>query len=101
MIASITGEAAAASDGGPRGFAPLAARETAGLGATWYRPQVDPSREMFLAVPEEASRAIFTEALGQLVLRARTVRLLVVDPEKEVITQWIPSTPGETPSNAS
>jgi hypothetical protein len=63
--------------------------------------QVDPNRQMFLAVPEAASRAIFTEALGQIVLRARTVRLLVVDPEKEVITQWIPATPGETPSSAS
>jgi hypothetical protein len=63
--------------------------------------QVDPSRQMFLAVPGETARAIFSEALGQIVLRAQTLRLLVVDPDKEVIIQWIPSTPGETPSNAS
>ena len=41
------------------------------------------------------------EALGAIVLGERAVRLLIIDPQKEVIIQWVPSTPGETPSNAS
>jgi hypothetical protein len=60
-----------------------------------------PRRELFMAVPEKAWKTIFAEALGQIVLRKQAVRLLIVDPQKEVIIQWIPSTPGETPSNAS
>jgi hypothetical protein len=63
--------------------------------------RVQPHRQMFLAIPEEAWNAVFSEALGQIVLQERAVRLLIVDSQKEVITQWIPSTPGETPSSAS
>ena len=63
--------------------------------------RVEPRRQLFLAIPEEAWRGVFTEELGQIVLAGHAVRLLIVDPLKEVIVQWIPSTPGETPSNAS
>ena len=46
-------------------------------------------------------KSVFAEALGEIILGERAVRLLVIDPQKEVIIQWIPSTPGETPSNVS
>lgn len=61
----------------------------------------DPQRELFLAVPEKTWRSIFSDALGEIVLNAQAVRLLVIDPQQEVITRWIPSTPGETPSSSS
>lgn len=63
--------------------------------------RVEPHRQLFVAIPEEAWNTVFTEALGQIVLAEHAVRLVIVDPQKEVIVKWIPSTPGETPSNAS
>lgn len=63
--------------------------------------RVEPRRQLFLAIPETAWKSVFAEALGEIVLGERAVRLLVIDSQKEVIVQWIPSTPGETPSNAS
>lgn len=63
--------------------------------------EVEPERTLFLAVPEKAWNSIFSDALGDLVLRARAVRPLVLDPTQEVITRWIPSKPGETSSSAS
>ncbi len=63
--------------------------------------RVEPRRQLFLAIPEKAWRTVFTEALGEIVLGERAVRLLIIDPQQEVIIQWVPSTPGETPSNAS
>lgn len=62
--------------------------------------EAEPDRALFLAVPEKTWNSIFADALGALVLRARAVRLLVVDPTKEIITRWIPSKPGETSSSA-
>jgi len=50
---------------------------------------------------ESAWRSVFAEALGEIILGERAVRLLIIDPDKEVIIQWVPSTPGATPSNAS
>ncbi len=61
--------------------------------------EAEPERTLFLAVPEKSWRSIFSDALGQLVLRARAVRLLVIDPSTEVITRWIPSKPGEASSS--
>ncbi len=61
----------------------------------------EPQRELFLAVPEKTWSSVFSDALGEMVLNARAVRLLVVDLQREVITRWIPSKPGETPSSAS
>jgi XisH protein len=61
----------------------------------------DPHRPLFLAIPEDAWKTIFAEALGQIVVTDLSVRLLIVNPEQEVVIQWFPSTPGETPSSAS
>jgi hypothetical protein len=63
--------------------------------------RVEPRRQLFLAIPEKAWKSVFAEALGEIVLGERAVRLLIIDPQKEVVIQWVPSTPGETPSNAS
>lgn len=62
---------------------------------------MEPRRQLFLAIPEKAWKSVFSEALGEMVLHERAVRLVIIDPLKEAIIQWIPSTPGETPSNAS
>jgi len=62
--------------------------------------EAEPERTLFLAIPENTWKSIFSDALGEIVLRARAVRLLVIDPSEEVITRWIPSTPGEPSSNA-
>lgn len=61
--------------------------------------EAEPQRTLFLAVPEKSWRTIFSDALGELVLRARAVRLVVIDPTTEVITRWIPSKPGAASSN--
>lgn len=63
--------------------------------------RVEPRRELFLAVPEKTWRTIFSDALGQIVLQEQAVRLVVIDPHKEIIVQWVPAMPGETSSNAS
>lgn len=62
---------------------------------------LEPRRQLFLAVPEEAWDAIFAEMLGRIVIDALALRILIVNPDQEVIVQWFPSKPGETPSSAS
>jgi hypothetical protein len=63
--------------------------------------RLDPRRCLFLAVPEDAWTTVFSEALGQIILGDLDLRVLVVHPDQEVIVQWFPSKPGETPSSAS
>jgi hypothetical protein len=60
-----------------------------------------PDRTLWLAVPSRVWDGLFREALGELLLSDGGLRVLVVDPEKEVILRWVPSTPGATPSSAS
>ncbi len=52
--------------------------------------QVEPNRELYLAVNEQTFVNLFEEPIGQLLLANRRVRLLVFDPQTEVIRQWIP-----------
>jgi hypothetical protein len=52
--------------------------------------QVEPERELFLAVHEEVYIDLFEEPIGKLLLRNRRVRLIVFDPQTETIRQWIP-----------
>jgi hypothetical protein len=42
--------------------------------------QAEPERMLYLAIPEKSWRPIFSDALGERVLRSRAARLLVVDP---------------------
>ncbi len=52
--------------------------------------QVEPERDLYLAVNEETFANLFEEPIGKLLLANRRVRLLVFDPLAEVIRQWIP-----------
>jgi hypothetical protein len=52
--------------------------------------KVEPERELYLAVNEETFVNLFEEPIGKLLLDNRRVRLLVFDPQTEVIRQWIP-----------
>lgn len=50
----------------------------------------EPTRTLYLAVPESKWQTLFQETLGEILLKTQTIRLVVVDPEKEAVTRWIP-----------
>jgi hypothetical protein len=50
----------------------------------------EPDRRLDLAIPKEIVDDLFQEPIGQLLLKRERVRLLVFDPDLEVIVQWIP-----------
>src|SRR3954447_9581456 len=50
----------------------------------------EPDRRLFLAIPREVLDDLFSEPIGQLLLKRERLRLLVFGQE-EVIIQWIPS----------
>ncbi len=52
--------------------------------------QVEPDREMYLAVHEEIFVDLFEEPIGQLLLTNQRVRLIVFDPQEKEVRQWIP-----------
>lgn len=52
--------------------------------------RIQPDRDLYLAIREETFSEIFEEPIGQLLLENKRLRLLVVNPEEEVIVQWIP-----------
>ena len=52
--------------------------------------QTGSDRLIYLAVSVEVYEDLFEEPIGQLVLRRAHLRLIVFDPEKGVIVQWIP-----------
>lgn len=47
-------------------------------------------RILYLAVPQRSYESIFTEKLGQLILKSLKIKLLVFDDEQRRIIQWIP-----------
>lgn len=51
---------------------------------------VDPGRKMFLAVPRRVHDGVLSERLGQLVLQAQQLSLVVYDEGMERIDRWIP-----------
>ena len=53
-----------------------------------------PDRTLWLAVPSHAWSGIFREAVGELLVEDGTLRLIVVNEEREEIERWIPSTSG-------
>jgi len=57
--------------------------------------QVDPERILFLAVPEKAYRELFSEPIGELVIKDLPLNLLVVDIEEDEVKTWIPKRPIE------
>ncbi len=52
--------------------------------------QDDPDRLVYLAVHEEIHEELFQEPIGQILLKHRRLRLIVFDPEKGRIVQWVP-----------
>ena len=52
--------------------------------------QNDPDRLVYLAVHEEIHEELFQEPIGQILLKHQRLRLIVFDPEKGRIVQWVP-----------
>jgi hypothetical protein len=52
--------------------------------------QVDPGREVYLAIPERIFDTIFTEPVGELVIRELPLKLIIINEEKTEVSQWIP-----------
>src|SRR4028119_1104024 len=49
----------------------------------------EPERNIYLAVREEVYLDIFSEPIGQLLLRKKRLKLIVFDSSKEIIIRWI------------
>lgn len=57
--------------------------------------QVDPEREVYLAIPDIAYYSLFSEPIGELVIAELPLKLLIVDLQKTEVKQWIPARPIE------
>ena len=55
--------------------------------------QVDPEREVYLAVSEATYNDIFSEPIGKLAIAQLPLKLVIVNLEKKEISQWIPARP--------
>jgi hypothetical protein len=53
--------------------------------------QVDPDRDLYLAIPEAAYDSIFCEPVGEVVIRDLPLKLIVVNLLTGEIVRWIPS----------
>lgn len=51
--------------------------------------QIEPSREIFLAVSTEKYEKIFTRASVKFLVAELKIKLFIFDSEKEEIVQWI------------
>lgn len=61
--------------------------------------QVDPGREIYLAITEFTYDEIFSEPIGKVVINDPPLKLLIVDVEKIEVKQWIPPHTTEKLSN--
>jgi hypothetical protein len=52
--------------------------------------ELDPTRVLFLAVPERVWATVFAEPLGQLLRQRTGLRLVIFDPILEEVRQWMP-----------
>ena len=50
--------------------------------------EVEPGRELYLAIPHKVVDSLFSDDLGKLVLRGNLVRLISFNPSEEVVVQW-------------
>lgn len=53
--------------------------------------QVDSERELYLAVADTTFDGIFSEPIGELVMRELPMKLLIVDVEAVEVKRWIPA----------
>ncbi|TRU27574.1 MAG: fatty-acid synthase [Microcystis aeruginosa Ma_SC_T_19800800_S464] len=51
--------------------------------------QVEPNRELYLAITTKMNEEIFSEPIGQLVIQELNLKLIIIDTNKEKIVQWI------------
>ena len=49
---------------------------------------IEPERLLYVALPAEAYKALFTDSFGEILVANQRIRLLVFDPEMEEIIQW-------------
>ncbi|MEH2373668.1 element excision factor XisH family protein [Nostoc sp.] len=61
--------------------------------------QVDPERDLYLAISEATYSDIFSEPIGKLAIAHLPLKLIIVDLEKKEVSQWIPSRQAEKSSN--
>jgi hypothetical protein len=52
--------------------------------------KLEPDRILYIAVPTKILTSVFEEGLGVLFLENQMLRLIVFEPQQEVITRWIP-----------
>jgi hypothetical protein len=52
--------------------------------------QVDPDRDLYLAISERTYNDIFSEPIGQLAIAEIPLKLLIINIEHQEIIQWIP-----------
>lgn len=72
------------------------------MSRTWSKPwdsitiylyllqDVEPERLLYLAVTTQVFKSTFQDGLGQLLLDRQVIRVIIFDPQHEVIAQWIP-----------
>jgi hypothetical protein len=46
-------------------------------------------RTLYLAIREITYNNLFSQEIGQILLEEKTLKLIIFNPEREVITQWI------------
>lgn len=51
--------------------------------------QKQPERELYLAVPRTTYETLFKLELIQMVIQSQNLKLLIYDPEMEVVERWI------------
>jgi XisH protein len=49
----------------------------------------DPGRTLYLAVPQEIHNTFFQSLLAEAVIKKHQIKIIVYDPEDEVITKWL------------
>lgn len=52
--------------------------------------EIEPDRQLYLAVPKRINEGLLTERFGQLILNSLQLQLLVFDEQRERIVSWIP-----------
>lgn len=52
--------------------------------------ETQPDRSLYLAISQRVYESVFTEKLGQLILKSLQIQLLVFDEEKTRKIRWIP-----------
>ncbi len=51
--------------------------------------RVNPERKLYLAIPEEVYQDFFQQPAIQDIVSDQTIYLLIFNPEREVIIQWL------------